>query len=64
MPVGLVKALRRIRTLAAQRRVRFTLKALRELAAVGLDWLDACATLEALKFQDFTERLESELTGE
>lgn len=61
---GLTKALGRIRTLAAQQRVRFTMKALRELAVVGLDWLDACEALEGLRSEDFIERLASERTGE
>ena len=45
--------LARIRELAAQRKVRFTLKALRELAAldVGLDQEDACGVLMDLAFK-------------
>ena len=58
--------LARIRELAAQRKVRFTLKALRELAAldVGLDQEDACGVLMDLAPGDFVERLVSRKTGE
>jgi hypothetical protein len=46
--------------------VRFTLNALRELAALGggLDVQDACDVLAALTGDDFVGRLESERTGE
>jgi hypothetical protein len=64
MPRGLAKVLTRIRALAAREKVRFTLKALRELAALGLDVRDARETLEALRAVDFAERLVSAVTGE
>ena len=57
MPRGLAKVLTRIRARAAQEKVRFTLKALRELAALGLDARDARETLEALRTADFVKRL-------
>ena len=59
-------ALRRIRRLAVARRVQFTLKALRELAALelGLDAEDACEVLAGLKQADLVERIHSEVTGE
>jgi len=44
MARGLVKVLIRVRALAAQEKVRFTLKAIGELAALGLDARDACET--------------------
>lgn len=58
--------LTRIRRLAAAGRVRFTLKALRELAALelGLDEVDAIAVLARLKAADSIGRLRSEGTGE
>lgn len=58
--------LARIRELAAQRKVRFTMKALRELAALGmrLDEEDACDVLANLATGDFFERTRSEKTGE
>jgi hypothetical protein len=58
--------LARIRGLAAERRVRFTLKALRELAALdmGLDEEDACHVLATLVASDFAERRVSRRTGE
>src|SRR5438128_7768177 len=58
--------LARIRELAAQRKVRFTLKALRELAGlgIGLDQEDACDVLANLATRDFVERLGSRMTGE
>lgn len=56
--------LKRVRALAAQRNVRFTLKALRELTGLGLDAVDACEALASLKAANFVERLVSEATGE
>jgi hypothetical protein len=58
--------LARIRELAAQRRVRFTMKALRGLAALdmGLDEEDACDVLANLATSEFDERLRSKKTGE
>lgn len=64
MPRGLDKVLRRVRALAVERKVRFTLKALRELAAQDLDATDACEVLEGLKTPDFVKRLASDATGE
>lgn len=64
MPRGVDRVLRRVRALAAERRVRFTLKALRELAALDLDATDACEVIEALKTRDFVQRLVSDATGE
>ena len=58
--------LARIRELAARRKVRFTMKALRELAALGmgLDEEDACDVLANLAAGDYVERLVSKKTGE
>jgi hypothetical protein len=64
MPTALADVLRRVRALAAERKLRFTLKAVRELAAIGLDASDACESLEGLKTADFVKRLASEATGE
>jgi len=66
MPRWLPKALTRIRKLVAARRVRFTLKARRELAllAAGLDEEDACDVLAKLTAEDSAGRLLSEVTGE
>jgi hypothetical protein len=64
MPPALADVLRRVRALAAEQKVRFTLKAVRELAAIGLDATDACESLEGLKAADFAKRLVSETTGE
>ena len=63
MPRDLNRVLRRIRALTVERKVRFTLKALRELAALGLDATDACEVLEGLKTLDFVKRLASDATG-
>jgi hypothetical protein len=66
MPRWLPKALGRIRTLAAQREVLFTLKALRELASldIGLDEEGACDVLANLTAEDSAGRVESAATGE
>ena len=64
MPPALADVLRRVRALAADQKVRFTLKAVRELAALGLDATDACESVEGLKAADLVERLVSEATGE
>jgi hypothetical protein len=64
MPPALADVLRRVRALAAEQRVRFTLKAVRELAAIGLDATDACESLAGLKAADFVKRFVSETTGE
>ena len=66
MPRWLPRLLRRIHELARRGQVRLTLKAQRELAALGagLDIQDACDVLSALAADDFAERLQSEHTGE
>ena len=58
--------LARIRELAAQRKVHFALKALRELAelGMGLDEEDARDVLASLAASEFAERLRSKRTGE
>ena len=58
--------LRQIRRLAAQRKVRFTLKAFQELGrlGMGLDEDDACDVLANLTRNDMVGRLVSEKTGE
>ena len=62
----LAKVLARIRRLASQETVLFTLLALRELAALdmGLDEEDACRVLANMKAADFAERAVSKKTGE
>lgn len=64
MPRGLARTLRSVRALAAEQKIQFTLKALRELAALGLDAMDACETLEGLNTADFVKRMVSDATGE
>ncbi|MGH6690012.1 MAG: type II toxin-antitoxin system MqsR family toxin [Gammaproteobacteria bacterium] len=58
--------LRRVRRLAAERKVRFTLEAFQELARldIGLDEEDACDVLEKLTPSDLVGRLASEKNGE
>ena len=58
--------LARIRKLAGQRKVLFTFKVLRELAALstGLDEEDACDVLASLARADFVARVRSRGTGE
>lgn len=58
--------LRQVRRLAAERKVRFTLKAFQELArlGMGLDEDDACDVLASLKLNDVVGRLVSGKTGE
>ena len=58
--------LRRVRRLATERKVRFTLKAFQELArlGMGLDEEDACDVLAKLNPSDLVGRLVSERTGE
>ncbi len=63
-PRGLAKVLTRVRALDSREKVRFTFKALRELAALGLDGQDARETLEGLRVADFARRLASGSTGE
>ena len=66
MPRWLPRLLRRIHELAGRGRVRLTLKAARELTGLGagLDVQDACDVLATLTARDFSERFESEHTGE
>jgi hypothetical protein len=66
MPRWLPIALKRIHELAANGRVRFTFKALRELAAldVGLDETDACELLQRLRASESGGRLRSKRTRE
>jgi Motility quorum-sensing regulator, toxin of MqsA len=66
MPRWLPVVLKRIHELAARGRVRFTLKALRELASleVGLDEADACDVLRRLRASDCRGRLRSRGTRE
>jgi len=66
VPLWLPRVLTRIRALANERRVWFTLKARRELALLGdgLDEGDACELLAALTAQDSAGRLKSRETGE
>ena len=56
----------RVRQLAAQWKVRFTLKGFQERArlGMGLDAEDACNVLALLKPRDLVRRLVSEKTGE
>jgi hypothetical protein len=62
----LTVVLDRIRNLGAQGKVRFTLKALQELAALdlGLDEEDGRQVVSTLSAKDFTELLMSRQTGE
>lgn len=66
MPRWFPVALKRIRLLAAQRNVRFTLKAQQELAGLGwgFDAEDACQMLASLTSRDCAGRLVSKITGE
>lgn len=65
-PRWLPRLLKRIQELATARKVQFTLKARRELAALelGLDPDDACELLADLSVEDWVERLASASTGE
>lgn len=62
----LPRVLNRIHRLAAANKVRFTLKALREIAELdlGLDEEDVCAVLVRLKAADSAGRLRAVRTGE
>lgn len=66
MSTWLARILKRVRALAAARRVRFTLKARREMANLdlGLDEEDACDVLANLTAEDSAGRLQSAATGE
>lgn len=66
MPRWFPVALKRIRKFAAQRNVRFTLKAQQELAVFGwgFDAEDASHMLASLTSRDFAGRLVSKITGE
>jgi motility quorum-sensing regulator/GCU-specific mRNA interferase toxin len=64
VPAWLPRVLRRIRDLAAAGRVRFTLKAVRELAALSLDVDDAVDVLRSLSQTDAHGRLRSRETRE
>ena len=63
MPRWLTTALARIRKLAAEGKVRLTLKALRELSALGLDVDDAIVVIASLRAADSVGRIVSEGTG-
>jgi MqsR (Motility quorum-sensing regulator) toxin of toxin-antitoxin system len=65
-PRWLPRVLRRIQELVDERKVSFTLKARRELAALefGLDGEDACELLASLTTDDWAGRVASRATGE
>jgi hypothetical protein len=65
-PRGLPKTIDEIRQSAREGRVHFTLKALRELAALdlGLDETDVCEILTELTEGDFRSRVVSPVTLE
>jgi hypothetical protein len=66
MPGWLPRVLIRIHDCAEKRQVRFTLKAQREVAALGLglDPLDVCDVLAHLRSADSAGRVRSTLTSE
>ena len=64
MPGWLTKALRQIKDLANARKVWFTLKALREVAELGLDEEDACDVLANMTEADSVGRQKSRKTGD
>ena len=66
MPRWLQNVLARVRELASAGKVRFTHKALRELAILelGLDQDDACDVLKKLKATDSAGRIRSANSGE
>jgi hypothetical protein len=66
VPRWLPRLLRRIHELAGRGHVRFTFKAIRELAVLGagLDAQDGCDVVAGLTADDFAQRFESESTGE
>lgn len=63
-PAWVSPIVRRIHELVAASKVRFTLKALGELAGLALDVDDAIEILASLRGADLHERLRSDLTGE
>ena len=66
MPRWLPRLLGRLHELARRRQVRFTLKAIRELATLGagLDAQDGCDVMAGLTADEFAQRFKSESTGE
>jgi hypothetical protein len=64
MPRWLPRVVARLRRLAAQGNIRFTEKALQELAALGLDVDDATDVLQGLAASDSVGRLVSTETAE
>ncbi|MFI5299611.1 MAG: type II toxin-antitoxin system MqsR family toxin [Polyangiales bacterium] len=56
--------MRRVHDLAAAGRVRFTVKAFRELAEINLDVIDALDVLTSLRHSDAHARFRSARTGE
>jgi hypothetical protein len=66
MPRWLQGVLARIHALADARKVRFTHKALRELAGLGfgLDEYDCCELLQNLSAVDCAGRIKSDITSE
>lgn len=64
MPRWLPRVLARIHELASTGNVRFTLKAVQELAALDLDVEDAREVLQSLSASDSAGRLASAPTGE
>ena len=66
MPRWLENVLARVRELASAGKVRFTHKALRELASLdlGLDQDDCCDVLKKLTATDSAARIRSTITGE
>ena len=66
MPRWLENVLARVRELASAGKVRFTHKALRELADLdlGLDEDDCCVVLKELSAPDSAGRIRSTITGE
>lgn len=65
-PRWLSAVLDRVRDLGARRKVHFTLKAVRELAALdlGLDEDDACDVLATLTADEFDQHVRSKKTRE
>ena len=63
MPAWTTTVVRRIRQLARAGRVRFTLKAFRELAGLHLDADDAIAVLVALTISGAHARLRARMTA-